>query len=165
VIAIRKYRIEDAPGLYDAICESINELTPWGFFHPGFSLQEAWKEVADRIEWWERGENFSFLIIEPLSGMILGWCGITEIEYDKNQAALGWWVRTSCTCRGVATAAARLAAQAAFEDLGFPSLLIYTRVENTASRRVAEKLGAKLAQVRTESDGVLCAVYQLSNEP
>jgi ribosomal-protein-alanine N-acetyltransferase len=163
-IALRKYRVSDAPGLYAAILESLAELTPRGFYHPNFSIQEAEEEVAERMCWWEYGENFSFLIEELPGGEIAGRCCIEEIEYDQNQAALGWWVRTNRTRQGIATAAGRLAAQYAFENLHFRLLHIYTRSENYASRRVAEKLGARLIEVRSEENGILCAVYELRPE-
>ena len=160
-ISLRKYRADDACALFEAVTESIEELTPWGFFHAGFTLEDAAEEVVARISYWDKGENYSFLIEEPPDDFVVGGCGIAEIERERNQAALGWWVRSSRTCRGIATAAGRLAAQAAFEDLQFDKLFIYTRAENIASRRVAEKIGAKLIQIRPEENGILCAVYAL----
>jgi RimJ/RimL family protein N-acetyltransferase len=89
---------------------------------------------------------------------------VIEIERSTKHASLGWWVRTSRTQQGIATAAGRLAAAAAFEALHFPSLQIYTNTENIASRRVADKIGAKLVQIKAEEDGVFCAVYELKPE-
>jgi len=51
-------------------------------------------------------------------------------------------VRTSQTGQGIATAAVRLVAQCAFEDLGLRRLELLIAVDNLASRRVAEKVGA-----------------------
>jgi len=73
-------------------------------------------------------------------------------------------VRTSKTGRGIATAAGRLVARAAFEDLNLASLLIYTNANNRASRRVAEKIGAVLMKIKPEKDGRFCAVYELKPE-
>jgi RimJ/RimL family protein N-acetyltransferase len=55
---------------------------------------------------------------------------------------LGYWVRTSATRRGVATAAARLVLAAAFEDLDLLRVSIGVPVANSASHRVVAKLGA-----------------------
>jgi RimJ/RimL family protein N-acetyltransferase len=57
-------------------------------------------------------------------------------------ANLGYWVRSSCTGRGVATAATQLIAQFGFEVLTLQRLEILTEVDNKASQRVAEKAGA-----------------------
>ena len=160
-ISVRKYRPGDELSLYEAVRESIPELTRWGFYHPGFTLEDAADDVASRIATWTAGTAYTFLVEELPDPVLVGNCRIEELELDRNHAALGWWVRTSRTGRGLATAAARLVAQAAFEDLPVSSLSIYTRAENLASRRVAEKIGAVLQQVKREEDGVYCAVFEL----
>ena len=59
-----------------------------------------------------------------------------------NFANLGYWVRTSRTGQGIATAAARLVAEFGFAELRFTRLEIVAAVRNIASQRVAEKVGA-----------------------
>lgn len=70
-------------------------------------------------------------------------------------------MRTSKTGQGLATAAARLVARAAFEDLPVQTLGVYTNADNHASRRVAAKLGAVLVELKPEADGscVRCMSY------
>lgn len=163
-ISLRCYRIGDAFALYQAIHESIEELTRWGFYHPGFTCEDAADDVISRIANWNAGKSFTYLIEEPSGAVFLGNCNIAEFEPENNHAALGWWIRTSMTNKGMATAAGRLVAKAAFEDLHLSSLNIYARVENVASRRVAEKLGAVLVRIKPEEDGRDCAVYELKPE-
>lgn len=160
-ISLRKYRPDDVHALYVAVSESLTELTPWGFYHLGFSLEDAEKTVISYTSNWDKGKIYTFLIEAPPGEAFAGNCCIEEIERTKKHASLGWWVRTSRTHQGIATAAGRLAAAAAFEALHFPSLRIYTNAENVASRRVAEKIGAKLTQIKAEENGVFCAVYKL----
>jgi len=67
---------------------------------------------------------------------------------------------------GVAIAAARLAAGFAFRELGLTRIEIVALVDNVASRRVAEKLGATfecVARNRLVHNGVpfAAAVYSL----
>jgi len=160
-ISLRKYRLGDEFALLEGICESIQELTYWGFYHVGFTLEDAKEDVVSRIAGWAEGNSYTYFI-EALPGpLFVGNCVISELEPERNHAALGWWVRTSQTGRGIATAAGRLAAQAAFEDLHLTSLSIYTNANNRASRRVAEKIGAELVKIKTEEDGSFCAVYEL----
>jgi ribosomal-protein-serine acetyltransferase len=163
-ISLRRYTIGDEFALYEGINESIQELTRWGFYHVGFTQEEAAEDVVSRIRNWTERKSFTYLI-EQLSGSVfLGNCKIEEFEPERNHAALGWWVRTSMTNKGIATAAGRLVARAAFEDLHLNSLSIYTRAENMASRRVAEKIGAVLVHIQPEEDGRYCAVYELKPE-
>ena len=164
VISVRKYHIGDALALYEAVNESSVELTRWGFYHPFFTIQDAEKDVISRITDWNEGKAYTFLI-EMLPGPIfVGNCRVEEFEPEIYQAALGWWVRTSRTRKGIATAAVRFVAQAAFEDLHLSSLNIYAKVNNIPSRRVAEKVGAVLVRIKPEDDGSFCAVYELKPE-
>jgi len=160
-ISLRKYRSEDEYALFEGINESIKELTHWGFYHADFTLADARNDVASRIENWTGGNSYTFIIEACPVPLFLGNCTVSEIEPEKNLAALGWWVRTSQAGKGIATSAGCLAAQAAFEDLNLVSLAIYTNADNQASRRVAEKIGAALVRIKPEADGVLCAVYEL----
>lgn len=163
-ISIRKYRTGDEFALYDAIRESIVELTRWGFYRVGFTMEDALIDVASRITTWTAGQAYTFLIEELPGRVFIGNCRIEELELERNHASLGWWVRTSKTGKGIATAAGRLVAQAAFEDLGVSSLSIYTNAENLASRRVAEKIGAVLERIKPEDDGSFCAIFELKPE-
>ncbi len=163
-IALRKYRIGDEFAMYEGIRESIVELTRWGFYHAGFTKEEAARDVASRITTWDEGTAYTYLIEELPDRVCIGNCRIEEIEPERNHVSLGWWVRTSKTGKGIATAAGRLAAQVAFEDLHFSSLRIYTNAENIASRRVAEKIGAVLVQIKQAANGIYCSVYELKPE-
>lgn len=163
-ISLRKYRIGDEFGLYEGVSESIEELTRWGFYQIGFSAEDAAKDVVSRIANWGAGKAYTFLIEELPGPVFVGNCRVEEIELERNHACLGWWVRTSKTSQGIATAAGRLVAQAAFKDLQLNSLGIYARFDNIASRRVAEKIGAVLVRIKPEDDGSYCAVYELKPE-
>jgi ribosomal-protein-serine acetyltransferase len=163
-IILRKYRIGDEFALYEGISESIEELTHWGFYHVGFALEDAKTDVISRIENWTEGKAYSFLIEEIPGPVFVGNCGVDEFEPERNHAGVGWWVRTSQTGKGIAAEAARLLAQAAFEDLNLTSLGVCTNADNAASRRVAEKIGAVLIRIKSEDDGSSCAVYELKEE-
>ena len=89
-----------------------------------------------------RGEHYSFVIYARTNGFFLGGVGINFINYVHNFANVGYWVRTHATRHGVATAAVRLAAEFAFTELKLTRLEIVTGLNNQASQRVAEKLGA-----------------------
>ena len=163
-IILRKYRVGDEFALYKGISESIEELTQWGFYHVGFTLEDAKTDVVSHIDNWTEGKSYTFLIEEAPGPVFVGNCKVDEFEPERSHAGMGWWVRTSQTRKGIATAAGRLLAVAAFEDLNLTSLGVYTNADNLASRRVAEKIGAVLVQIKPENDGGRCAVYDLKPE-
>ena len=68
--------------------------------------------------------------------------GLNFFNRVHQVANLGYWVRTSATGRGVATKAAHLVARFGFAQLGLHRIEILAAVDNIASQRVAEKVGA-----------------------
>lgn len=140
-IAIRFYRIEDAPLLHEAAHESMAEVSPWlAWCHPKFSLAEAESWISAHPEMRKRG-NLEFAIVDS-AGRYLGGCGINQINQNHRFANLGYWVRTSATRRGVASAAVRLLATHVFANTRLERLEIVVATGNTASERAAEKAGA-----------------------
>lgn len=143
-VLIRAPTQEDVPHLYAAALESVAEVSPWlPWCHANYRQQETQEFVSGAMSAWARRDRFGFVICDAGSGAILGGVGIAHINSMNRLASMGYWVRTSCTRRGIATTAARLAAQFAFRELGLVRLEIVALPENGASRRVAEKLGAR----------------------
>jgi RimJ/RimL family protein N-acetyltransferase len=120
--------------------------------------------MAEAIEWVRtraglaaEGKEYSFAIHSP-QGRFLGGCGINQINRVHGFANLGYWVRTSATGRGVATEAARQAAEFAFRTTDLVRLEIVCAVGNEASQRVAERAGAT-------REGVLKQRLRLHGQP
>src|SRR2546421_3351699 len=142
-ISIRPYREEDASALYEAVRESISEVSPWlPWCHQNYSIEESREFIGSREVATQGGEWYSFGIFETAGGRFLGGVGINFINRVHQMANLGYWVRTSAAGRGVATAATRLAARFGFEQLGLHRIEIVAAVDNVGSQRVAEKAGA-----------------------
>ncbi|MHC4479671.1 MAG: GNAT family N-acetyltransferase [Planctomycetota bacterium] len=158
-IRIRRCRAADADALYEAARESIAEAGRWvPWCHADYSRDQSEQWLASRPEAWRRGEAYSFFIEDAQTGRLLGGCGLNTIDWANNRANLGYWVRSSATGRGVATAAARLLLAIGFEDLGLQRIEIVSAVENLGSRRVAQKAGAK-------EEGILRKRFLLGGEP
>ncbi len=157
-VAIRCYAPRDAPALFEAARESIGEVYPWlEWCHPEYEIAEsrAWIEHCRRA--WAAEEEYQFAIVGS-DDTYLGGCGLNRLETDHRVANLGYWVRTSATGRGVATEAARQVAVFAFESTELNRLEIITAVENIASQKVAERLGA-------EREAVVRSRLYLHGEP
>ena len=142
-LLLRRYSAADAAAVHEAAVASVAEVAPYETWcHAGYTLDEA----ADYAGWWdkawEKGSAYYFAVTDAATGRYLGSCGLCPVETEHATAGLGFWVRTPDTGRGVATTAARLVADAAFAHLGLNRLELLIAVDNTASRRVAEKLGA-----------------------
>jgi ribosomal-protein-serine acetyltransferase len=140
---IRPYRITDIPLLYEAASESIEQVYPWlPWCHPGYTLDESRSWVYYAIDAWAGASEYEFVIFHKTEKAFAGGVGLNQISMVYRMANLGYWVRSSKAGRGAATAATRLAAEFGFRRLGLKRIEIVVAVENKASQRVAEKVGA-----------------------
>ena len=140
---IRAYRDSDAASLYEAVRESIPEVSKWlPWCHENYSIEESREFVAARELASQGDEWYSFAVLDTDSEKFLGGVGINFINRVHQMANLGYWVRTSAAGRGVATAATRLAARFGFDQLGLQRIEIVAAIDNVASQRVADKAGA-----------------------
>lgn len=134
--------------LFEAAQESMNELDPWfRSWHLGMTIGDIEHGVTMSLEGWVAGTAYDFAISEDGSDSVLGVVDLGEIDHLSRTANVGYWVRTSQTRRGVASAAVRLLARIGFEDLDLKRSELLIAVENVPSRRVAEKAGAIEEQV------------------
>ena len=92
---------------------------------------------------WDTDGDREFGIFDAVSDEMLGCVGINQINRINRFANMGYWVRASRERRGIASTAARLASGFAFAALGLARIEIVVLPDNMASRRVAEKIGAR----------------------
>lgn len=141
-IVIRRYEPEDAERHFEAVSESIAQISPWmPWCHPAYSLEEscAWIEHCSRA--WEEGSEYNFAVADP-ANHLLGSCGLNQFRPEHRLANLGYWIRTSATGRSVATTAVLKLIDFGFQETTFDRLEIVVALGNVASDRVAEKVGA-----------------------
>lgn len=143
VILMRPFHLRDADETYTAVRESLTDLKPWmSWAHEGYSLSDSKEFIRITRARWEDGTLFAFALTDAKSGSVLGGCSLSHIHPVYHLCNLGYWVRTSRRGEGIAVRATRLAARYAFEKVGLIRVEIVMAVNNTASRRVAEKAGA-----------------------
>jgi ribosomal-protein-serine acetyltransferase len=139
---IRPYALADASEVWEAARESLAELQPWmPWCHPRYSIEESrsWLEV--QVPAFQQGTSFEFAVISA-DGRYLGGCGLNQIDQANSRANLGYWVRSSATGRGVATAAVERVRNWGFEQTRLVRLEVVIAIGIIASHRVAEKTGA-----------------------
>lgn len=142
-ILIRPYRAEDTGAMYEAVRESIPEVSRWmGWCHPDYSIAETSEFILAREAAWKNDEVYAFGVFEAGTNFYLGGVGLNFVNRVHQCANLGYWVRTSRAGRGVASRAARLASRFGFETCGFQRIEILAAVGNLPSQRAAEKAGA-----------------------
>jgi RimJ/RimL family protein N-acetyltransferase len=143
-LLLRPWLEQDAPALHEAVQESLETVGHWlPWCHAGYDLAQAQAWVRHCREGWTADEHFAFGVFELDGGALLGSVGLNQRNRMHRSAALGYWVRQSRQGEGIARRAAKLAAGFGFQTLGLIRIEIVALVDNQASRRTAERAGAR----------------------
>jgi len=142
-VNLRPFQFTDAPELYAAVRESLPALKPWmAWAHDGYSQRDSTDFIAIARAKWEEGILYGFAITNAQNGSLIGGCNLSHISNFFHFCNLGYWVRASCQGKGHAGRAALLATRFGFERLNLRRVEVVVATGNTASLRVAEKIGA-----------------------
>lgn len=141
---LRRPTLSDVDAIYEAVLESCDQLAPWmPWCLDGYTRKDAVSRIAVVDDKWESGTEYTYMVFDLNNEQrVLGSVGLPQVYFDQRRAELGYWVRTSHTGQGLATAVSREAARQAFTSLRVQRVEILVSVGNDASRRVAEKTGA-----------------------
>jgi ribosomal-protein-serine acetyltransferase len=129
--------------LFEAIHESRHELIRFvSWYSNEYSMEDArrWLQARERERF--EGKSYDFAITDAKNGELIGGCGIDRIQSKDCQGTLYFWVRTSRTKKGAATAAAAAIASFGLRTLHLIRLEIVIAESNHFGQAVAEKIGA-----------------------
>lgn len=141
---IRPFTVDDATAYATAVSDSFRSLSEWlNWPHEHYTPDDAraWIAACDTAR--QDGTADEYGIFERGSGLLLGGVGIHRVDGTHRCGALGFWVCRTHQWRGIATQAALLVSGQAFSSLGMQRVELVIAEQNIASRRVAEKLGAR----------------------
>jgi RimJ/RimL family protein N-acetyltransferase len=141
-IHIRPWSEDDADALCEAVLESKVQLSPWlPWCHAQYSIEDSRSWITARLKAFPAGHDYAFGIFDE-ANRLLGGCGLNKISQEERMANLGYWVRSSAICCGVASSAVRLLVEWAFANTQLVRLEILASTQNISSQRAAEKAGA-----------------------
>lgn len=147
-LLLRPWRPGDAPALHAAVQESLESVGRWlPWCHAGYDLAAAQAWIGHCRATWADGEHFAFGVFARHDGALLGSVGLNQLNRLHRSAALGYWVRQSRQGEGIAWQAARHAAGFGFETLGLVRIEVVVLPDNHASRRTAERAGARFEAI------------------
>jgi RimJ/RimL family protein N-acetyltransferase len=109
---------------------------------------------------WELHGFGQFAVVERESGRVVGRSGASYHRLWPQDAEVGWGIEPDAWGRGYGTEAGAAAIAYAFDRLDVPRIVSIIHPENTASIRVAEKLGERpVATLPWDETGIELVVY------
>lgn len=131
---------------------------------------EPWPlcETRSLLAWWvAHWEDQGFgpwAVIEQASGAFLGDCGLVIMPGAEHPIELLYALGRKSWGRGYASEAARAALRCGFEQVGLTQITAVAVPENTASRRVLEKLGMTFEGISARYYNADLAVYTIARD-
>lgn len=137
-LILQTWTMSDADALYEILRDA--EVVRYIADGRPFSREKV-REFLIWAKNYQRENGFCrWKVIEKQSGEIIGSCGFAR-PHGTTEIELGYLFAKKYWGRGLATEAARAATQYGFEKFGFPEIIALTDLENSASRKVLEKIG------------------------
>ena len=146
----------------------------WTAFRPIAQDPEVMRYISGGVPWSDEqvrrfvdrqvelyaGRGFCrWRVLDPASGELMGFCGVGFWGQELDPE-IGWWLAKRYWGCGLATEAAQCALRDIFERVGLDGVVSIARAENTASRRIMEKLEMRL-ECTFESDGLGLVRYKI----
>ena len=147
-LIIREFRDADAAAFTLAVNQSLDSLLPWmSWAHQNYSEADAllWFNLTHQQRQQGVADEQGLFTRE---GDFLGGIGLHYNRDPLVPPAIGYWIRSSEQRKGIASTAVRQLATEIFAQRNIDVLEILIAEENTASRAVALKVGAKEMDVR-----------------
>lgn len=146
VVRLRPVAASDGPAIFAALStdRSVSQWTrvPWPY------TKSHLQEFLHAVDIWHAGHgDLALTVVDATTAEFLGCFGLHRIGRPSLPRSafladeVGYWVRQEVRGRGVATRALRLLARYAIVDLERPVVNLQTKVGNTASATVAERVG------------------------
>ena len=120
--------------------------------------EDAWRKMAGIVGHWLLRGYGTFAIETRANGQFCGYCG-PWFPYGFPEPEIGWGLTKAVEGRGYVTEAARAVLTYAFGTLNWATAVSFIAPANTASIRVAERLGAHLDGT-TDIRGKTCQVWR-----
>jgi RimJ/RimL family protein N-acetyltransferase len=129
---------EHAEAMRDAVAASAEELKPWLIWAVDHDLEKSRTFARRCLEMWGIAEwTFSIWYGDELIGCI----GLDGYHPLLGSVQLGYWLRTDMWGQGLTTEAGTAVIDFAFRRLNLHRIELHADTRNSASIRVAEKLG------------------------
>ncbi len=119
-----------------------------------YNIEHAKKFIADSQKKMKKKEEYVFAIALNENDELIGIASLMRFNKMDNRAEVGYWLGKPYRSKGYVPEACKLIINFGFNKLKLNKIIIECAKENKASKKVIDKLGAKLEGVLRESSFV-----------
>ena len=148
-LCLRRMKPSDAEDVFDYA--SRPETSKYLLWYPHEDLSYTKKYLKYIDKRYSQGAFFDWAVVEKNSGKMIGTCGFSKIDVNHERGEVGYVLNPDFHRKGYAPEAASAVLRFGFEVLGLHRIEVRFMIENTASRKVAEKLGMSFEGEERES--------------
>lgn len=151
-LLIRCPRSGDGRAVYEAVCETLDDLRawpaslPWAVFEPSAEASENFCQQGHAA--FAARRDLPLLLFRRDTGALVGSSGLHRMDWTQRRFEIGYWCRRSLQGQGYITEAVQAIAAFAESKLAARRLECLTDVRNGPSRKVAESAGFVLESVQ-----------------
>ena len=136
-LLLRKPRMDDAPAIFDGWAQD-QEVTRYLTWRPHGQIEQSQEFLQACIRAWESETRFPYMITLKENGQVIG---MIDPRIEGPKVGIGYGAARAYWGNGYVTEATRAIIEWAFRQPSIYRVYATTDVENTASRRVLEKVG------------------------
>jgi RimJ/RimL family protein N-acetyltransferase len=152
-LSLREPRRSDLEPLHEAILETLQDLVLWlPWARPGHSRSDTRRYLRGARLARSQRSALEFVIESAFPPTLLGVASLHRIDWLRQSAGIGYWIRRSSWSKGYATEAARALSMYGFQALGLHRIEAHVALDNPASQRVVEKVGYSREGVARENE-------------
>ncbi len=148
-LTLRAMHVKDAADMYDYAKDP--EVTKYLLWRPHPNVDYTKKYLEYLAGRYRIGAHYEWAMIDKATGHMIGTCGFASIDCHNNRAELGYVLHPDHRGKGLVTEAARRVLRFGFSVLNLNRIEARYMIENTASRRVMEKLGMRFEGVTRDA--------------
>lgn len=136
------------------------EVGKWFPKGDGYTHEESEKSLRNILDHWNKFGFGIWAITDKANNVLLGRCGLNTIT-ETSEVEIDFVIAPDYWRKGYATEAAEAVLKYGFENLKLNRVIALAKPENTASRRVIEKIGMQYVK-EAQYWGITCAYYAIS---
>jgi ribosomal-protein-alanine N-acetyltransferase len=144
-LVLRAMRVKDTDDMYEYAQNA--EVTQYLLWRPHQTRDYTRRYLEYLAGRYRIGAHYEWAMIHKASGRMIGTCGFASIDCPNNRAELGYVLNPAFRGQGLVVEAAARVLRFGFNVLGLHRIEARYMVENTASRRVMDKLGMRFEGV------------------